>query len=60
MKLDIPINYDIKTQQEVVVKANIPASKVREIVKMFFDKQDYDERRKWLKRNLDEVNLNTV
>tara|TARA_R100000008_G_C3439013_1_gene93440 strand:- start:176 stop:358 length:183 start_codon:yes stop_codon:yes gene_type:complete len=60
MKLDIPINYDIKKQQEVVVKANIPASKVREIVKMFFDKQDYDERRKWLKRNLDEVNLNTV
>ena len=60
MKFDIPINYDISEQKEVVIKANIPTSKVREIVQDFFDKKDYKQRRKWLKKNLDEINLNTV
>jgi len=43
-----------------VVKANVPASKVREIVEEFFNKKNYKQRRKWLKKNLDEINLNTV
>ena len=60
MKFDIPIHYDISNQNEVVVRANIPTSKVREIVQAFFDKKDYNQRRKWLKKNLDEINLNTV
>ena len=60
MKLDIPIRYDIPNQNEVVVRANIPTNKVREIVEEFFNKKDYNQRRKWLKENLDEINLNTV
>ena len=60
MKFDIPIHYDIPNQNEVVVRANIPTNKVREIVQAFFDKKDYNQRRKWLKKNLDEINLNTV
>jgi len=60
MKLDIPIRYDIPNQNEVVVRANIPTNKVREIVEEFFNKKDYSQRRKWLKENLDEINLNTV
>jgi hypothetical protein len=60
MKFDISINYDIDNQEEVVVKANIPAAKVRQIVKDFFDRKGYDSRREWLKKNVDEINLNTV
>jgi|TARA_R110000824_G_scaffold54271_2_gene149786 hypothetical protein len=60
MKFNIPINYDMESQEEVTVKANIPASKVREIVQEFFDKRTYDQRRDWLKANVDEVNLNTA
>ena len=40
MKFDIAIHYDIPNQNEVVVRANIPNSKVREIVQAFFDKKD--------------------
>ena len=60
MKFEIPINYDVPTQEEIVVKANVPASKVREIVEEFFNKKNYKQRRKWLKKNLDEINLKTV
>jgi hypothetical protein len=60
MKFDIPINYDISEQKEVVIKANIPTSKVREIVQDFFDRQSYDQRRDWLTSHVDEINLNTV
>ena len=60
MKFDIAINYDIQNQEEVVIKANIPTVKVRQIVKDFFDKQGYDSRREWLKKNVDEINLNTI
>ncbi len=49
MKFNIPINYDVPTQKEIAVKANLPASKVREIVDEFFNKKNYKQRRKWLK-----------
>ena len=60
MKFDIPIYYDISKQEEVVVKANIPASKVRQIIKDFFDRKGYDSRLAWLKENLDETDLTTL
>ena len=60
MKFNIPINYNMESQEEVEVKANIPISKVRVIIQEFFDKKTYDQRRDWLKANVDEVNLNTV
>ena len=60
MKFNIPINYNMESQEEVEVKANIPISKVRGIIQEFFDKKTYDQRRDWLKANVDEVNLNTV
>tara|TARA_B100001094_G_C18140717_1_gene777705 strand:+ start:1420 stop:1602 length:183 start_codon:yes stop_codon:yes gene_type:complete len=60
MKFDIPINYDIPHQKEVIIKANVPSDKIREIVQTFFNKKNYEQRRKWLKENLDEINLNTV
>ena len=60
MKFDIPIHYDIPNQNEVVVRANIPNNKVKEIVQGFFNKKNYNQRREWLKKNLDEINLNTI
>ena len=60
MKFDIPIYYDISKQEEVVVKANIPPSKVRQIIKDFFDRKGYDSRSAWLKENLDETDLTTL
>jgi len=60
MKFNIPINYDIAHQAEVVVRVNIPPSKVREIVQDFFNRKGYDSRRAWLKENVDEINLNTI
>ena len=59
MKFEIPINHNISSQNEVIINVNIPDDKVREIVRNFFDKKDYSQRRKWLKENLDENNLNT-
>ena len=39
MKFDIPINYDVPSQKEIVVRANLPSCKVREIVQAFFDQK---------------------
>jgi hypothetical protein len=60
MKFDISINYDISKQEETVVRANIPTSKVRKIVQDFFNRKGYDSRRAWLEKNVDEINLNTI
>jgi hypothetical protein len=60
MKFNIPINYDISKQEETIVRANIPAVKVRKIVQDFFDRKGYDSRREWLENNVDEINLNTI
>ena len=57
MKLKIPINYDIPNQEEIIAQVNIPVSKVREIVKDFFIKKMYAERRDWLKNNLIETDV---
>ena len=57
MKLKIPINYDIPNQEEIIAQVNIPVSKVREIVKDFFNKKMYAERRDWRKNNLIETDV---
>ena len=57
MKIKLPINYDVPNQEEVVVQVTIPSNKVREIVMNFFNKKDYPQRRKWLKKNLTEIDV---
>ena len=57
MKIKLPINYDVSNQEEVVAQVTIPNSKVREIVTNFFNKKDYSQRRKWLKKNLTEIDV---
>ena len=57
MKIKLPINYDVPNQEEIVAQVTIPNNKVREIVMNFFNKKDYAQRRKWLKKNLTEIDV---
>jgi len=57
MKIKLPINYDVSNQEEVVAQVTIPSNKVREIVMNFFNKKNYAQRRKWLKKNLTEIDV---
>ena len=57
MKIKLPINYDVPNQEEIVAQVTIPNNKVREIVMNFFNKKNYSQRRKWLKKNLTEIDV---
>ena len=57
MKIKLPINYDVPNQEEIVAQVTIPSNKVREIVMNFFNKKNYSQRRKWLKKNLTEIDV---
>ena len=57
MKIKLPINYDVPNQEEIVAQVTIPNNKVREIVMNFFNKKNYAQRRKWLKKNLTEIDV---
>ena len=57
MKIKLAINYDVPNQEEIVTQVTIPNSKVREIVMNFFNKKNYSQRRKWLKKNLTEIDV---
>ena len=57
MKIKLPINYDVPNQEEIVAQVTIPNSKVREIIMNFFNKKNYSQRRKWLKKNLTEIDV---
>ena len=57
MKIKLPINYDVPNQEEVVAQVTIPSNKVREIVMNFFNKKNYAQRRKWLNKNLTEIDV---
>ena len=60
MKFDIVINFDREKQEDGEIKADIPESKVREIVDNFFYEKTFTDRRKWLIENVNEINLNTI
>ena len=55
MKIKLAINYDVPNQEEIIAQVTIPNNKVREIVMNFFNKKNYAQRRKWLKKNLTEI-----
>ena len=45
MKIKIPINYDEIKKEEVIVLANLPEDKCKEILVEFFGKMKYKQRR---------------
>ena len=57
MKIKLPINYDVPNQEEIVTQFTIPNIKVSEILMNFFNKKYYAQRRKWLKKNLTEIDV---
>ena len=57
MKIKIAINYDEIKKEEVIVLANLPEDKCKEILVEFFGKMKYKQRRKWLKNNLTEIDV---
>ena len=58
MKIEIPISWDWNKQEEGEVIVDITESKCKEIVRHFLMNKDYELRRKWLKQNVPEINLN--
>ena len=58
MKIELPISWDWRKQEEGEVIVDIPESKCKEIVRHFLMKKDYHLRRAWLVENVPEINLN--
>ena len=60
MIFNIVTDFDIKKQEDIEMKIDIPESKVREIVDRFFYTKEFVDRRKWLSENITKVDSNTV
>jgi hypothetical protein len=58
MKIELPISWDFKEQEECEVVVDIPESKCKEVIRNFLMTKDYKPRREWLKANVPEINLN--
>lgn len=58
MKIQIPIYWDFKNQEENEVIVNVPNEAVKEVFMDFLLRKNYDNRRDWLIKNVPEINLN--
>ena len=56
MKLTKAVGYDVSNQQEIEANFLLDKTQILEIVNSFFDKMEYDERRKWIWENVPEPN----
>ncbi len=56
MKIRKAVGYIVQEQRELEVDFIIDKTQVSEIVNSFFDKMEYDERRKWIFDNVPEPN----
>ena len=56
MKIRKAVGYIVQEQRELEVDFVIDRTQVSEIVNSFFDKMDYNERRKWIFDNVPEPN----
>ena len=57
MKIRKAVGYITQEQRELEVDFVIDRTQVLEIVNSFFDKMDYNERRKWIFDNVPEPNV---
>jgi hypothetical protein len=58
MKIEIPIYWDFKNQEENEVIVNVPNEAVKKVFMDFLLRKNYDNRRDWLIKNVPEINLN--
>lgn len=56
MKIRKAVGYIIQEQRELEVDFILDKTQISEIVNSFFDKMEYDERRKWIFDNVPEPN----
>ena len=56
MKIRKAVGYIIQEQRELEVDFILDKTQVSEIVNSFFDKMEYNERRKWIFDNVPEPN----
>jgi len=56
MKIRKAVGYIIQEQREIEVDFILDKTQVSEIVNSFFDKMEYDERRRWIFDNVPEPN----
>ena len=56
MKLTKAVGYDISNQREIEANFLLDRTQVSEIVNSFFDRMEYDERKKWIWENVPEPN----
>mgnify|MGYP003128705146 FL=1 len=56
MKIRKAVGYIIQEQRELEVDFILDRTQVSEIVNSFFDKMEYDERRRWIFDNVPEPN----
>tara|TARA_Y100000296_G_C5128808_1_gene234354 strand:- start:674 stop:880 length:207 start_codon:yes stop_codon:yes gene_type:complete len=58
MKIKLPIYWDFKNQEESEVIVNVPNVAAKKVLMAFLMRKDYDNRRKWLIKNVPEIDLN--
>ena len=56
MKIRKAVGYIVQEQRELEVDFILDKTQVSEIVNSFFDKMEYNERRKWIFDNVPEPN----
>ncbi len=56
MKIRKAVGYIIQEQRELEVDFILDKTQISEIVNSFFDKMEYEERRKWIFDNVPEPN----
>ena len=56
MKIRKAVGYIIQEQRELEVDFILDKTQISEIVNSFFDKMEYDERRRWIFDNVPEPN----
>jgi len=57
VKIRKAIGYSVTEQQEVEVDFLLDRTQISEIVNLFFDKMEYDERSVWIRNNVAEPNV---
>tara|TARA_B100000902_G_C27310177_1_gene917910 strand:- start:43 stop:270 length:228 start_codon:yes stop_codon:yes gene_type:complete len=57
MKIRKAVGYIIQEQRELEVDFILDKTQISEIVNSFFDRMEYDERRKWIFGNIAEPNV---
>ena len=56
MKIRKAVGYIVQEQRELEVDFIIDNTQVLEIINSFFDKMEYDERKRWIFNNVPEPN----